>query len=195
MDTDIWLFYAVNHGWKSGFLDAIMPVITSTSTWRPIYAVALVTLLVLGVREFRQSKSTRYFRWFGALVVSVAVLDPLSHHFLKETIARQRPYLVLGDVYKLVESGGGSFPSNHAVNNAAAAVVNTVFLPRLAWLWWTIAVVVSISRVYVGVHYPSDVVAGFLIGCCVGYGFARLFTMADRRSNAHQEVSPRHDVR
>lgn len=158
--VDIWLFYAINHGWSNPVFDTVMPFITATSTWRPIYAIAILLLLWRGKRYGRICAVT--------LLVSVSLTDPLSNHFLKETIQRLRPYDALGDVYQLVGSGGGSFPSNHALNNAAAAMICTLFYPRLAWLWWSVTILIGISRVYVGVHYPSDVLGGLAIGAIAG---------------------------
>lgn len=163
---DIWLFYAINNGWSSGPLDMVMPVVTSTQVWRPIYALGLVLLLWRG-----GSKG----RWCAAaLIVCVALTDPLSNHLLKETILRLRPYDALGGVHQLVGSGGGSFPSNHALNNAAAATILSVFYTKWAPLCWGIAILIGISRIYVGVHYPSDVIAGLAIGALAGFGVARI---------------------
>ena len=169
IEIDAWLFYAVNHGWSNTALDAFMSTITKTQYWRPVYGVALILLLWKGGVKGRWAAAT--------LIVCVAVLDPMSTHLLKETIGRLRPFDVLGDVNKLVGSGAGSFPSNHALNNAAAAVILTFFYRRKAWIWWTIAVLVSLSRVYCGVHWPTDVIAGFALGALAGFTFVKIVTM------------------
>ena len=163
---DIWLFHAVNNGWSNPLLDLVMPVVTNTAVWRPIYAVAAILLIWKGgVRG----------RWAaGTLIVAVAVLDPLSTHLLKEPIGRLRPYDVLGGVHQLIGSGSGSFPSNHALNNAAAAVILTFFYRDLSWVWWSLAIVIGLSRIYCGVHWPSDIIAGFLLGAGAGWMFTRL---------------------
>jgi membrane-associated phospholipid phosphatase len=163
---DIWLFYAVNHGWSNSLFDTIMPVITNTSVWRPIYAACIIFLLWKGGVRGRWAAAT--------LIVAVAILDPLSTHALKETIGRLRPYDVLPDVHQLVGSGAGSFPSNHALNNAAAAVILTFFYRRLTWLWWSTAAIIAFSRIYCGVHWPSDVAAGLLLGALAGWGFTKI---------------------
>ena len=160
LEIDVWLFYAVNHGWANPLLDAVMPVLTNTAYWRPVYAVALIFLIWKGgVRG----------RWAaGTLIITVSLLDPLSTHFLKETIGRLRPYDVLPDVHQLVSSGSGSFPSNHALNNAAAATVLSFYYPHQTWIWVIIALTVGLTRVYCGVHWPTDVLAGFGIGTLAG---------------------------
>jgi undecaprenyl-diphosphatase len=102
------------------------------------------------------------------------VFDKASNVFLKELIQRPRPYVDLDGVRQLVGSGGGSFPSNHALNNAAAAAIIGSLYPRWAWLAAGVAFVIGFSRIYVGVHYPSDVVGGFAIGAIAGLGLVRL---------------------
>jgi undecaprenyl-diphosphatase len=172
MPLDIWLFYAINHGWTNPLFDVAMPIITSTEIWRPVYGLAILFLVLFG-----GSKG----RWCAAaLLVGVAIADPASNYLLKEPIGRLRPFVVLPDVLQRSGSGGGSFPSNHALNNAMAAVILSWHLPRWAWLWWTVAGAVMISRVYVGVHWPSDVVAGAVIGSA--WGWVLLYVM--KRLNA-----------
>lgn len=162
LHVDVWLFYAVNHGWSNPVFDAIMPVITNSRYWLPVYILGCLYLVV------RQGGKGRWCT--VTLVGTVVLLDQASAHFLKEAIGRLRPYDALGDVIQLVGSGGGSFPSNHAMNNAAAAVILSAFYPSLRPLWWSIAVVMAFSRVYCGVHYPSDVLGGMALGALVGWG-------------------------
>ena len=83
-NVDVWLFYAVNLGWANPVFDAVMPVVTNTAYWRPIYVVALLLLLWKGGVRGRWAAVT--------LIIMVAAFDPLSTHLLKETIGRLRPY-------------------------------------------------------------------------------------------------------
>jgi len=161
---DVWLFYAVNRGMSNPLFDVVMPVVTSTKTWYPIYALGILYLL------WRGGKAGRWCA--GALLLSIAVTDPLGTHVLKEAFQRLRPYQALGDVIQLVGSGGGSFPSNHAMNNASAALILSSYYRRLTWLWWSLAGLIAFTRVYCGVHYPSDVVGGAAIGAMIGWGLS-----------------------
>lgn len=169
--VDVWLFYAINHGLSNPVFDFIMPLITTTRWWYPLYVIGIGYLLVRGWQQ-RTSMDGKNLLWCAALLlVAVAVLDQASHRLLKEVISRPRPYLVLGDVYQLVGSGGGSFPSNHAMNNAAAAVILSWFFPLKRWIFWGIAITIAFSRVYCGVHYPSDILGGAIIGAGAGFMF------------------------
>jgi undecaprenyl-diphosphatase len=104
----------------------------------------------------------------------------LNSSVLKFIIERPRPCHELANVHLLVSCGSGySFPSSHAVNNFAAAIVLAYFLPRWAWAFFSFAALVAFSRVYVGVHYPSDVVAGTVIGLAIGGGVIIVFRQVE----------------
>jgi undecaprenyl-diphosphatase len=82
----------------------------------------------------------------------------------------------------LVDCGGGlSFPSSHAVNNLAAATVISHYFPLQRWYWFGFASLVALSRPYVGVHYPSDIVAGGLIGVGIGFLIVSLWDIAEHK--------------
>ena len=164
---DTWALYAINHGLSNPLFDALMPRITSTSFWMPIYVVGIVGLVVQGVRT-RYLRGNRLIVCACVMVLGILVLDQAGHRILKEVIGRPRPYEVLPDIHKLVGSGGGSFPSNHALNNAFIAVILSAWFPRWRRIWWSIAALIMFTRPYCGVHYPSDVLGGLLIGLSAG---------------------------
>lgn len=166
---DTWALYAINHGLSNRVLDAVMPQITTNAFWTPIYVVGLVGLFVQGARTWN-SGGRRLVVCAAIMIVGIAILDQTGHRFLKEVIGRPRPYMVLADIHKLVGSGGGSFPSNHAMNNSFVAAILSAWFPRLRHLWWGIAVLIMFTRPYCGVHYPSDILGGYLFG----YGAAAL---------------------
>ncbi len=165
-DWDRWLFLAVNQGLKDGFLDRAMPPV-SDARWLIVPGVFALVWAVW--------KGTRRARW--ALVVLVVVFaagDALSAHVLKPLFGRPRPYAVLTGipVYKngwtfsdrLEKEPTLSFPSNHAVNMAGAAVILSFFFRRGWILWIAAALAVCFSRVYLGLHWPADVAAGIFFG-------------------------------
>lgn len=164
---DTWALYAINHGLSNPLFDAVMPRITTTSFWMPIYIIGIAGLIVQGARTWRNG-GRRLVACAGIMLVGILVLDQAGHRLLKEVIGRPRPYEVLTDIHKLVGSGGGSFPSNHAMNNTFIAVVLSAWFPRLRHLWWALAVLIMFTRPYCGVHYPSDILGGAAIGFIAG---------------------------
>jgi undecaprenyl-diphosphatase len=117
-----------------------------------------------------------------ALVLGVVIAFVAVDGALKPIVKRVRPYtdnlsyVVLGD-----RPNTASFPSGHAANAFAAASVLTTFVPAGSIAWWSLAAVVCYSRVYLGVHYPADVVAGALVGL-----LSAMAAMAAVRRIAHR---------
>jgi undecaprenyl-diphosphatase len=110
-------------------------------------------------------------RWLAAvlLVAAIGVADLASVRAVKPLVGRPRPCHELADVRAPLECGSGkSFPSAHAADSAAAATVFAWALPRFSALGIVIALVVGFSRVYLGEHWPSDVLAGWLLGIAIG---------------------------
>jgi undecaprenyl-diphosphatase len=88
---------------------------------------------------------------------------------IKLAAGRQRPYEVVAGADPLLRWDlGSSFPSGHAATSVAGAIVLTFLLGRWGWALGALAAAVCYSRVYIGVHYPLDVVAGALLGAAVG---------------------------
>lgn len=165
---DTWALYAINHGLSNVVFDAIMPRITTTSFWMPIYVIGITGLLAQGARTWHTG-GRRLVACATIMLLGILVLDQAGHRVFKELIGRPRPYEVLSDIHKLVGSGGGSFPSNHAMNNTFIALVLSAWFPHLRRLWWSLAILIMFTRPYCGVHYPSDILGGAAIGYSAGY--------------------------
>jgi undecaprenyl-diphosphatase len=87
---------------------------------------------------------------------------------LKEVVDRDRPYVVLPEAEPLLRwDASASFPSGHAATSAAGAIVIAYLIGARAWSLGILAAAVAFSRVYIGVHYPLDVVAGAALGAAV----------------------------
>jgi len=113
---------------------------------------------------------------FLVAVAVVAVNDWVCASLIKPLVARPRPCQVLELTHIVYACGGSySFPSNHASNSFALATLFALWNRNSALLVYTLAVLVSFSRVYLGMHYPTDVLAGALCGIVMGYLGYRLY--------------------
>jgi undecaprenyl-diphosphatase len=127
-----------------------------------------------------------YRRWgvFALTVIAIALAD-LSSSGLKSLTDRPRPPLRYAEPKTLVPlPHDSSFPSGHAATSFAAATMLSFAFPRLAPLLYVLAAAVAFSRVYVGVHYPLDVIGGAVLGALIAIALRVLMTrIARRRSN------------
>jgi membrane-associated phospholipid phosphatase len=165
------LFRFLNQTLANPFLDWLMPWASGNPLFGP--AVAVVALLLLW------KGGTRGRLCLLAMVLALLVTDPLVVNNLKKLVARERPFLVLDHVRCLVGKGGsGSFPSAHAANWFAAVAVALVYYRRSWRFMVPLAGVVALSRVYNGMHFPSDILAGALIGAGAGLATVWLLDVA-----------------
>lgn len=168
LQLDKQIFTFINSGLANPVTDFLMPYITEFKVWLPLYIVGIFYLL------FRFKIKGMYI--LIVLLLAVGLSDLINAAILKEFFARVRPCRALDNVHLLVNCGGGlSFPSNHAVNNFAAATVLSSYFKRKRSVLFFFASLVSISRVFVGVHYPGDVIAGAIEGIIIGGLLVYLF--------------------
>jgi len=109
------------------------------------------------------------------LAATIGMADFLGAR-LKNLFARPRPCMSLIDIQQVEGACGKVFslPSNHAINTALAAAFLQVLYPRSGWVSWPLVVVIGLSRVYIGAHYVTDVMSGWMIGGILGAGAAWL---------------------
>ena len=159
---DIMLFYVINNGTQNSFFDVLMPFITNVNNWWPVIAVTVIGLLVWGGKKGRVA--------VVAIVIAVGVSDYSSGKILKYLIGRIRPCNVLDGVHLLVYCGKYGFPSSHAANIFALAVTGSYYYRRAMIPLLILAFAIGYSRVYVGVHYPFDVLGGYVWGGVIAAG-------------------------
>ncbi len=164
---DVRLFHFANGVLTAPWADAFFRWITAPPGRIPLFVLLWLALFTLAGRRGRAAALT--------LIFVVAVADSLGTE-IKWWIARPRPCFTLPDVRLLVpgQPHSGSFPSNHALNSFAVAVLLLDVSPILGAIGFVVAVLVIYSRVYLGVHYPSDVLAGALLGSTLAYAGIRV---------------------
>jgi len=176
IDRTLFLFF--NRTISNPVFDSFFVFITQRDSWIiPLAAAAIIFI----IREKRRALVV-----MGLVIIAVAISDPLCVRIIKPLVHRLRPchpsYFIDGQ--HLFLAGGHflfgykkslSFPSAHAMNWFAAATVVCFFYPKRVWWFFIPAFLVALSRVYVGVHYPLDIVAGALFGITIGMGVCSIY--------------------
>lgn len=174
LDLDLQLL--LNQQWRLAALDVVLPVFSMR---------AALFVLLAGLLVWRSALLGKgQVIYFIILVLAMGVTD-LTCNAVKQSVGRMRPqHAITGTYYQ--ESGqwlrlpagythdrdtGNSFPSAHAANSMAAAVLAMCFWPRVRRGLWALPLVVGWSRVYLGKHYPLDVLAGWMLGAMLGWCF------------------------
>ena len=156
-------FMFINNSLSNPLFDFIMPLFDETKFFIPIMILPWLYVVI----------NDKNNRWKLAILIPlVIILVDQSGLFIKKTVLRPRPWAGLNPdlVNHLVAQKGRnySFPSNHAANMSGLAVVFSAIYYQYKYLFWSIAGIVIFSRVYIGVHYPSDVISGCILGSLYG---------------------------
>lgn len=171
--VDVWGFLAINRAGQNPLFDLLMPVLSDKRAALLPGAVAALALLT-----WRGRRAAAVL-----LVAGLAVgLSDGGTTLLKELFQRVRPCHVLPDVHLLVGCGRSlSLPSNHAANMFALAAVAWMTLIPGRTVLTALAAAVAYSRVYLGVHYPGDVIVGAAWGGLVGWVVSVGYLCVSRR--------------
>jgi len=156
--------------------------ISQMGTWIPVYALLLFFL-------YKKYPNKTYLYVLGAVALTLFFTDFVVAHFIKETIQRLRPshhpelqglvHHVIGRNNELYKGGSYSFFSNHA-SNYFGIVGLFIFLIRPLKMWIAMVLIawaslIAYSRIYLGVHYPGDILVGMLYGILVAWLVSKLF--------------------
>lgn len=175
LQLDHSLFYLINQEWHLSFIDTIMPYWRDKKTWIPFYIAMTLFLL------YRFRLKGLYL--VLAIMLTAGVADSTSSHLIKKTVKRLRPCNdpeLKTEVNLLAGCGSGySFTSSHATNHFALAMFLVLTLGRLyAWIRWPLllwAASIAYGQVYVGVHFPLDVLCGSILGIIIAILMSRLY--------------------
>lgn len=172
---DVWLFLKINGDWHNGFLNSVFPWWRDMLTWVPLYLFLLLFILI--------NFGWKSWPWIVTLVLTIVITDQGSN-IIKDLVGRPRPCNddVVGQYVHLLLNRcpqSKSLTSNHAANHFGAACVLFLtlkpYLKNWAYLFFAWAATVAYGQVYVGVHYPLDVITGAIFGSLVGCGMAYIF--------------------
>jgi len=168
---DTCLFFLINQGLQNNFFDLIMPFITER-------AYILFALIIIPF--FLKDQKKVLFVIILSLIALAA--GDASSNILKHLFQRPRPCHELENIRLLVGCGGSfSFPSGHAVNAFAVTMTFSYFFKKATLPMFFVAAVVAFSRIYVGVHYPSDVITGTIWGGIIAGFIIFLYKWSSKR--------------
>ncbi len=170
------------NGFHNHVFDTIMLFVSSKFGWIPLYLL----LVFIIIKDYRRNSWIVFF----VVGLTIVISDLSSVYLFKNVFQRLRPCYndELSGLLHMVKPCGGKygFISSHAANSFAFAFLIIFLLKeKHRWIWIVMllyATIISYSRVYLGVHYPSDVIGGAAIGALIGVGVYRLFNILPVRS-------------
>lgn len=169
LQWDTALFQMINHGWSSDLLDWILPMTRNKFAWVPLYILVLSWMIFnLSVKQWAYT--------FLFIALSIFASDTISSELIKKQVKRPRPCAEVtmnpAAIQRVHCGGGYSFTSSHATNHFCIAAFLVIvfggYMKRWKYMWWIWAAIISIAQVYVGVHYPLDVLFGGILGAIIG---------------------------
>jgi undecaprenyl-diphosphatase len=183
LDQQLFLFL---NSINSPFWDKVMHALSSIAIWVPLY---LAILVYLGITYRRKFLIILLF-----IIVAVTLSDQISVQLFKNIFHRLRPChepALQGLVHLVNGECGGlyGFVSSHATNSFNVALISLLLIRKR---WYSIsiiiwALVVGYSRIYLGVHYPGDVICGSILGAFIGWSMYRLYILTDRKILEHRK--------
>lgn len=173
-------FAIINQGLSNPFFDWLLPILRNMFTWAPLY----LFIIIFSIKTYKKEGVIMIL----AVLINFGISDSVSSSLIKKSVERIRPcndIELREDIIVRVRCGSGySFTSSHATNHFAMAVMLSFLFYRrwkhVVWLSLVWAAAISFSQIYVGVHYPLDVLAGALLGSTIGLINGLIYTYFHR---------------
>ena len=180
------LFKLINGHWTNTFFDSLLPWMRTSEHWFAFY-IALVSYVFY-------KWGWKAWKWLLSVAITIALTDQVSSFIFKPFIHRLRPCndpAILNKVNLLIGTcpSSFSFTSSHAANHFSLAMFVFMSLQPLfkkyTYLFFVWAGIISYAQIYVGVHYPLDILGGTLIGLIMGYAGAIIYSKWISVPNKH----------
>lgn len=160
IDKEILFFF--NRTIKNDFWDAVFSLMSRLGDYQFVIACGVVLFCIgLAIKKKRP-------RLLGALIFIGGLMALVVVFLLKHFINRPRPFWQYPELITIGHGQYSSFPSSHSCFAALAAVILSYFYKRFSPFFWAAAMLIGTSRIYMGLHYFTDVTAGFLWGSLIG---------------------------
>jgi len=151
---DNYILYIIEKYVHNRYLDVIMPIITFTGNLGIIWAIIAIALIV-----------DKPYRLIGNSIILTLIIGTIvGEGIVKHIVRRVRPCNKQDNISLLLKPISYSFPSGHTLSSFAAAEMLSLYFTQYRLIFMSIAFLIALSRLYLYVHYPTDVIAGFIIG-------------------------------
>jgi membrane-associated phospholipid phosphatase len=166
---DHWLFTLINQRWTNRFFDLIFPFLRQAEFWIPLYLFLLFFITM--------NFGRRGWLWAFSFIMTAVISDLVSSSVVKHIFFRLRPCCSpdIEDQVRFLANycpyNSSSFTSSHACNHFAMAFFIFLTLKQTSRIWWIVflwAFLICYAQVYVGIHFPLDVVGGAILGSLIG---------------------------